>query len=238
MSVLGVGDAQKRNVGGWLWWIFHKQKERKREGPPQSYGIRFGCCHMNADFVILCSCHWASLLIQLFFKQSFGDDMVRFTWWEKNMSGNFSFLHSLVRIHREVATISALSSFLSHTHTHPFSLQWRDVEEHWNLWRLILTLFYYSPSLASELSRISMGLHSLSWWKDSCAAESLFTPRPQPHGPLEYTTSPFTSMLTSEPSNINQKQTGASHLLISCSLALFETTWWIKKRHFWDWQPT
>lgn len=121
---------------------------------------------------------------------------------------------------------------LSHEHTHPFSLRLRDVEEQWNLRRLILTLFYYSPSLASELSRISMGLHSLSWWKDSCAAESLFTPMPRPRSPLEYTTSPFTSMLTSEPSKINQKQTGASHLLISCLLALFETTCWIKKRPF------
>lgn len=137
----------------------------------------------------------------------------------------------------EKLQLSVLSpSFsLSHAHTHPFSLRWRDVEEQWNLRRLILTLFYYSPSLASELSRISMGLHSLSWWKDSCAAESLFTPMPRPRSPLEYTTSPFTSMLTSEPSKINQKQTGASHLLISCLLALFETTCWIKKRPFWDW---
>lgn len=111
-------------------------------------------------------------------------------------------------------------------------LRWRDVEEQWNLRRLILTLFYYSPSLASELSRISMGLHSLSWWKDSCAAESLFTPRPC--DPPEYTTSPFTSMLTSELSKINQKQPGASHLLISCSLALFETACRIKKHHFWE----
>lgn len=37
---------------------------------------------------------------------------------------------------------------------------WRALEP---LWRLILTLFYYSPSLASELSRISTGLRSLSW---------------------------------------------------------------------------
>ena len=64
------------------------------------------------------------------------------------------------------------SPSFSLTRTHPFSPRWRDAEEQWNLRRLILTLFYYSPSLASELSRISMGLHSLSWWKDSCAAES------------------------------------------------------------------
>lgn len=72
----------------------------------------------------------------------------------------------------------------------PTPWRWRDEEEKWNLRRLILTLFYYSPSLASELSRISMGLHSLSWWKDSCAAERLFTLRPP--APLregtEYTT--------------------------------------------------
>lgn len=101
----------------------------------------------------------------------------------------------------EVATIRALSP--SFSLARPISPQWRDVEEQWNLRRLILTLFYYSPSLASELSRISMGLHSLSWWKDSCAAESLFTPRPR--RPPECTRSPFTSMLTSEPSKINQK---------------------------------
>ncbi len=153
-----------------------------------------------------------------------------FTQQEKNM---VTFLHSLVSMDRQVATISALSIFLSHMHK-PL-LRWRDVEEQWNLRRLILTLFYYSPSLASELSRISMGLHSLSWWKDSCAAESLFTPRPC--DPPEYTTSPFTSMLTSELSKINQKQPGASHLLISCSLALFETACRIKKHHFLrDWQ--
>lgn len=101
----------------------------------------------------------------------------------------------------EVATIRALSP--SFSLARPISPQWRDVEEQWNLRRLILTLFYYSPSLASELSRISMALHSLSWWKDSCAAESLFTPRPR--RPPECTRSPFTSMLTSEPSKINQK---------------------------------
>lgn len=37
------------------------------------------------------------------------------------MSGNFSFLHSLERMHREVATISAFSPAFSHIHTHtPF----------------------------------------------------------------------------------------------------------------------
>lgn len=30
MSVLGVGCAQKREVRGWLWWIFHKRKEKKK----------------------------------------------------------------------------------------------------------------------------------------------------------------------------------------------------------------
>lgn len=58
------------------------------------------------------------------------------------------------------------------------SLRWRDAEEQGNLWRLILTLFYYSPFLASKLSGISVGLHSLSWWKDSCAAEPIYSPAP------------------------------------------------------------
>lgn len=48
-----------------------------------------------------------------------------------------------------------------------------------------------------------------------------------------YNLVPFTSMLTSEPSKINQKQTGASHLLISCSLG---ATCCIRKRHLRDWQ--
>lgn len=63
-------------------------------------------------------------------------------------------------------------------------------------------------------------------------------PRPELRSPLEYTSSPFTSMLESEPSKRNQKQAGASYLLISCSLALFESTCWIRKRHLGDWQPT
>lgn len=41
---------------GWLWWIFHNQKETKRQRGPLPRGIRFGCCHTNADFVILCNC--------------------------------------------------------------------------------------------------------------------------------------------------------------------------------------
>lgn len=38
--------------------------------------------------------------------------------------------------------------------------------------------------------------------------------------PLEYTSSPFTSMLTSEPSKGHQAPPGARHLLNPCSLAL------------------
>lgn len=49
---------------------------------------------------------------------------------------------------------------------------------------------------------------------------------------------PFSTKLTSEPSKINQKRSGASHLLMRCSLALSETTCWIKKLHFKEWQPT
>lgn len=39
--------------------------------------------------------------------------------------------------------------------------------------------------------------------------------------PLEYTSSPFTSTLTSEPSKGHQTPPGARHLLNPCSLALF-----------------
>lgn len=182
------------------------------------------------------SCHCSSRNIVVFWTNFWCCSVVASLDKEKNMSGNFTSEFS-EDWWRSCNYQCSLHLPLSHTCTHhPFSLRWRDAEEQWNLRRLILTLFYYSPSLASELSRISMGLHSLSWWKDSCAAESLFTPRSR--GPLEYTTSPFTSMLTSEPSKINQKEPDASHLLISCSLALSETTCWIKKRHFFeDWQP-
>lgn len=120
------------------------------------------------------------------------------------------------RTHREVAATSALCC----THTYLLSLPWRDVEEHWNLSEdssslcSIIHHLWLQNSLGSP-----RGYALYPDGKSRRATESLFTLRPR--GPLEYTTSPFTSMLTSEPSKINQNQPSASHLLNSCSLALF-----------------
>lgn len=105
-------------------------------------------------------------------------------------------------------------------HTYLLSLPWRDVEEHWNLSEdssslcSIIHHLWLQNSLGSP-----RGYALYPDGKSRRATESLFTLRPR--GPLEYTTSPFTSMLTSEPSKINQNQPSASHLLNSCSLALF-----------------
>lgn len=116
---------------------------------------------------------------------------------------------------------SKFSEFRTHaqrscTHTYLLSLPWRDGEEHWNLSE-------DSSSLCSIIHHLwlqnSLGSpRGYALYPDRTprrATVSLFTLRPR--GPLEYTT----AMLTSEPSKINQNQPGASHLLNSCSLALF-----------------
>lgn len=55
-SVLETHRRDMRS-GGWLWWIFHKQRERKNgEGGPQSHEIR---CWM-----LSCKCLCASLQLQ------------------------------------------------------------------------------------------------------------------------------------------------------------------------------
>lgn len=141
------------------------------------------------------------------------------------MSGIFGFVHVLVRMDREAET---LSIYLSLTHI-PSPCDGGMLK---------------SSGTSEDSSSLCSIIHHL-WLQNSVGSpwgctlypdgktpvplRACLLPRPQPCGPLEYTTSSFADMLTSEPSKINQKQTGASHLLISCSLALFGTTCWIKK---------
>lgn len=104
-------------------------------------------------------------------------------------------------------------------HTHLSSLPRRDAEEHWNLSEdssslcSIIHHLWLQNSLGSPRG---YALHPDG--KSRRATESLFTLRPP--RPLGYTSSPLTSMLTSEPSKRNQNQGSASHLLNACSLAL------------------
>lgn len=62
---------------------------------------------------------------------------------------------------------------------------------------------------------------------------------PQHHCvPLEYTTRSLLYQAHIRAIKNKSKRSGTSHLLMRCSLALSETTCWIKKLHFKEWQPT
>lgn len=54
VSVLSIGDAQKRHTGGWQWWIFYKSKGRggKKRSPA---GVGF--CRLSYE----CHYMWLSL---------------------------------------------------------------------------------------------------------------------------------------------------------------------------------
>lgn len=101
MSVLGAGDTEKREVGGWwLWWIFHKRKR----GGKNSLGIRFVGRQRN---VIMCGCHCASWQLKLLLN-SFAHVLQQ----AKTQTWRVTFLKSLARMDGEVASIGPNSRFI------------------------------------------------------------------------------------------------------------------------------
>lgn len=153
----------------------------------------------------LCEAVTVSAYNNVFWNKVFGDVVACFTTKEKHVR----------RLAGEVATISAFYIFLSHVQKPVLSAMercWRAVEPQKTNPHFVL-LFTIS---GFRTPRSPWGYTRYPDGKTPAPLRACLLP-----GPLEYTTSSSPSTLSSETSKTNWEPTGARHLLIGCSLALF-----------------
>lgn len=172
-SALSVGDAQKRHTRGGEWveggvggvsgefFISQKGGEEKKSSPA---GV--GLCRLSYE------CHYMWLSFCWVIIAFFSPVLVHFSWQQMDVKQVF-------RVQDACTERLQLAVHLCCTHTYLLSLQWRDVEEHWNLSEDSSALCSIIHHLWLQNSLGSLrGYARYPDGKSRRAAESLFTLRP------------------------------------------------------------